>query len=277
MMLILAALLGLIIGSFLNVVIVRYPQMLMREWRTECLEFLKLPPEPSGPSFNLLWPRSHCPHCQHRLSLLHNIPVISFVWLRGRCAYCRQSISWQYPIVETITALATALVFAKFGWSYSTLGFWILSWGLIILAGIDWQIKILPDTITLSLLWLGLIFNLIFKWTPIELAIIGAILGYLVLWTLTAVFKLVRKKQGMGHGDFKMLAMFGAWLGVAPLINILLLAVLLSLFVNLILLALKKIRHDQPLPFGPYLAIGGWITVMINGHGLQEVIQWFLK
>ncbi len=279
MIFILVGLIGLVFGSFLNVVIVRYPHMLMREWRSECLELLELEPEskPSAfnPTFNLIIPRSQCPHCKHRLAIWHNIPLLSYALLRGRCAYCQKKISWLYPLVELITAVTTLFIFFQFGLSFQTIFLCIFTWGLIILAMIDWRNKILPDTITLSLLWIGLIVNIKNTFVTLELAVLGAVVGYLFLWIVTHIFKLIRKKQGMGHGDFKMMAMLGAWLGVFPLLNILIISVFISLTVTLILLAFKKIHRDQPLPFGPYLALAGWLTLMFNNFFLLWLIKWF--
>ncbi len=262
--LILCAFLGLIIGSFLNVVIVRYPSMLLRSWRAECHELLKLPPEPPQPQFNLMFPESHCPHCQHPLRFWHNIPLLSYLLLLGRCGFCKQIISVQYPLVELISTLASMAVFIQFGWSYSTVFLLIMSWGLIVLGAIDWKTQILPDHITLTLLWLGLLVNTHNMFTPITQAIYATVGGYVFLWVFANLFKLIRKKQGMGHGDFKMLAMLGAWLGPLSMIEALVLAVLSSLAVNLTLLLFNKIHKDQTLPFGPWLAFGGWLLLLFG-------------
>lgn len=258
------AILGLIIGSFLNVIIVRYPEMLLRSWRAECHELLKLPPDPPQPKLNLMHPGSHCPHCQRRLRFWHNIPLMSYLLLLGRCGFCKRIISFQYPLVELISTCASIAVFIKYGWSLPTLFLLIMSWGLIVLSAIDWKTQILPDQITLSLLWLGLLVNTSAIFSPLTQAIYGAVFGYIFLWGFASLFKLIRKKQGMGHGDFKMLAMLGAWLGFFSMMEALILAVLLSLLVNLILLFLKKIHRDQALPFGPWLALGGWVLLLFG-------------
>lgn len=262
--LLLTALLGLAMGSFLNVVIIRYPVMLARSFRAECLQFLKLPAEaaPAQSALNLLMPGSHCPHCLRCLTWRENIPLFSYWQLRGRCAGCREKISIQYPIIEFLTLLATVTIFFHFAFSVQTLFAWLLTWGLIALAGIDWRVQLLPDVITLSLLWIGLLANTQALFTPIENAVWSAVIGYVLLWVVAFLFKKIRKKQGMGHGDFKMLAMFGAWLGLLSTLYVLLLAVLLGLIVNISLLLLKKIGRDHPLPFGPSLALAGWVGLL---------------
>jgi leader peptidase (prepilin peptidase) / N-methyltransferase len=274
MTLLFLSIIGLIIGSFLNVIISRYPEMLRRSWRAECREFLDLPPEPLSPTLNLALPRSQCPHCRHYLRFWHNIPLVSYLLLRGRCGFCRQRISIQYPIVELLTALLTLAVFLQFGWQLKTLALWLLSWSLIVLAAIDWKNQILPDTITLSLLWIGLILNIYLVFTPLGDAVWGAVTGYILLAVVAWAFKLIRKKPGMGHGDFKMLAMLGAWVGTLAMLQILLIAVLLSLVVTLVLLAFKKVHRDQPLPFGPWLALSGWVMVMYGPYIDSRVFSW---
>lgn len=273
MIFILIGIIGLSVGSFLNVVIARYPVMLMQKWGAECREFLKLPASPRAPTLNLAVPRSHCPHCEQRLPFWQNIPLISYFALRGQCGFCQKPIALQYPLIELITALATVAVFIQWGWQIKTIALWLMTWGLIVLSGIDWKTQILPDDITLSLLWIGLLCNIHALFVPLSQAVLGATLGYILLWGVAQLFKLIRKKQGMGHGDFKMLAMFGAWLGVAPLLYLLLMAIFLSLMANLSLLALKKIRLDQPLPFGPWLAMAGWIIFM-SGAITTGMTQW---
>ena len=262
----LLALMGLSIGSFLNVVIIRYPQMLNRKWQTDCREFLQLSTESPVSTFNLAVPRSQCPCCRKPLSLWHNLPLISYIGLRGRCEFCRQPISIQYPLVELLTVATTLVVFWQFGWQLKTIAVWIMTWSLIVLSGIDWKTQILPDDITLSLLWVGLIINLDAMLTTPTDAILGAVVGYVLLWVIANLFKLIRKKPGMGQGDFKMLAMLGAWLGLSAMIYGLLIAILLSLITNLSLLFFKKIRYDQTLPFGPWLAVAGWLMLMFGSN-----------
>lgn len=262
--LILAGVIGLVVGSFLNVAIARYPDILMRRWRKECREFLELPGPPPTATLNLATPGSQCPRCGKRLRIWHNIPLISYLMLRGRCGFCQQRISPQYPLVELITAVLTLAVFWQYGWSWQALAAGVLTWGLVALAGIDWKVHLLPDDITLTLLWMGLLVNTSGAFASLGQAVWGAAAGYALLWVVAKLFQWVRKKSGMGHGDFKMLAMLGAWLGGAAVLNALVLAVLMSLALNLILLAFKKIRHDQPLPFGPWLAIAGWLTLIFQ-------------
>lgn len=264
---ILIIIVSLAIGSFLNVVIVRYPEMLMRQWQIDCREFLNLPLSPSdqeATAFNLAVPRSHCPSCKHKLSIGQNIPLFSFLFLRGKCQYCQQPISLQYPLVELITLVVSLAVFFHFGWQFKTFAIWLMSYCLIVLSVIDFKTQFLPDDITISLLWLGLLLNTISVFTPLNNAVISAICSYLLLFIVAWLFKLIRKKQGMGNGDFKMLAMFGAWIGFPGTLRILILAIVTSLIVNLGLLFLKKIHHDQPLPFGPWLAFAGWI-ILVTG------------
>jgi len=260
---ILLGVIGLCLGSFLNVVIARYPVMLMRQWQAESHEWLQLPARSEQPPFNLVRPRSHCPQCQHRLLFWQNIPLVSYLILRGRCHFCRQRISIQYPIIEGLTALALLAVFFKFGWQAKTYALWLMTLGLITLSGIDWKSRLLPDAMTLGLLWIGLMVNIGGLFTPLDDAVLGAVTGYILLWTVAALFRLVRKKQGLGPGDFKMLAMFGAWAGVMQMLYILVIAVLLSLVINLLLLAFKKISYDQPVPFGPWLGIAGWMVLWV--------------
>lgn len=259
---------GIVIGSFLNVVIGRYPIMLKQSWRAECREFLQLPAEPPGHTFNLAIPRSRCPQCRHQLAAWQLIPLVSYLILRGHCEFCRQRISLQYPLVEFITAITTVAVFIKFGWQLPVAPAWLLTWGLIVLSGIDWKTQLLPDNITLSLLWIGLLVNTVTVFTPLSDAVMGASAGYILLWGVAHVFKFIRKKPGMGHGDFKMLAMLGAWLGLSAMLHLLLLAIALSLIVNLCLLLGKKIAFNQPLPFGPWLAIAGWLVLMFDTQAM---------
>lgn len=252
---------GLIIGSFLNVIIIRYPIMLMRSWKTECLNFLKLPTEILPPTFNLMIPGSRCQTCQQNLKPWQNIPLLSFLFLRGRCAYCQKRISLTYPVIELMSAFTTSLAFLHFGFTLPAIAVCIFSWGLLVLSGIDWQTQILPDTITLSFLWLGLLTNLNHWFVSIENAILGAIIGYLFLWIIAHLYQQFRGRQGMGHGDFKMLAMLGAWVGLTNLLNIILIATILSLIINVVLIIINKVSRDHPLPFGPSLAFAGWLTL----------------
>ncbi|HHJ14784.1 MAG TPA: prepilin peptidase, partial [Gammaproteobacteria bacterium] len=205
--------LGLLVGSFLNVVIYRLPLMMQREWRRECLEFLEQPEDNPGDSFNLLVPRSRCGHCGHAITALENIPVISWLLLGGKCKACGARISLQYPLVELLTALASLSVAWRFGVSEQTLAALILTWALIAMSGIDIAHKLLPDSLTLPMLWLGILLGFFHVFVDLESSVIGAMAGYLSLWSVYIVFKLITGKEGMGHGDFKLLAMLGAWMG----------------------------------------------------------------
>ena len=273
-------LLGLIIGSFLNVVIHRLPVMLLRDWRRDCREFLaeKYPadvvaitPSAEPPAkYNLVVPRSACPHCGHPISALENIPVLSYLLLRGRCRSCKTHISLRYPIIETLSAILAFTVAWKFGFSYEFLFAAILSWALLSLTMIDIDHQYLPDQITLPLLWLGLILNLNNMYTDINSAVIGAIAGYLTLWSVYQLFKLVTGKEGMGFGDFKLLGMFGAWLGWQLLPAIILISTLIGSIVGILLIVLKQHEKGKPIPFGPYLAGAGWVA-MIWGNQLNAL------
>lgn len=271
---ILISLFSLAIGSFLNVVIVRYPQMLRRAWRRDCREFLELSLEPAAPTYNLLRPRSQCSHCQQALSIWHNIPLFSYLILRGRCGFCQHRISLQYPVVELITLLAAVAVLLQYGWQMKTAAIWLLTAGLIVLSAIDWETQILPDDIIQPLLWIGLILNITSLFTPLANAVLGAVSSYILLFIVAWLFKKIRKKPGMGHGDFKMLAMFGAWLGTPVTLYVLLFAILISLMINLCLLFFKKIHYHQPLPFGPWLAMAGWVVLVYQPHFTAWVIPW---
>jgi len=265
-------LLGLIIGSFLNVVIHRLPVMLLRDWRRDCREFLseKFPNDITGDlqssedtaKYNLLVPRSACPHCGHQITALENIPVLSYVFLRGRCKSCKTTISPRYPVIETISAILAVTVAWKFGVSSAFLFAVGLSWALICLTMIDFDHQYLPDQITLPFLWLGLILNLNNLYTDLNSAVIGAAAGYLSLWAVYHIFKLITGKEGMGFGDFKLLAMFGAWLGWQMLPAIILISTLVGSVVGISLIVLKQHEKGKPIPFGPYLASAGWIALI---------------
>lgn len=261
---VLSGLLGLAVGSFLSVVITRYPVMLQKKWRTECREYLNLPIESASKTFNLVLPRSHCPHCHTPLKARHNIPIISYCWLRGRCAYCRQKIACFYPTVELISALATVSVILHFAITWKTLAAWILTWVLIALSFIDFKTQLIPDDISLSTLWLGLFLSLFHVFITPNEAIAGALLGYGLLWITAHLFKWIRKKEGLGQGDCKMLGMLGAWLGVTAVFNILLIATVLGLIYGSVLLLMRKINRQQPIPFGPFIAIAGWLNLLLG-------------
>jgi leader peptidase (prepilin peptidase)/N-methyltransferase len=255
---------GLIIGSFLNVVIHRLPLMMQRAWRRECRELLEPGVEPpSGEAEYDLWrPGSQCPHCQAPVRFRHNIPLLSYLWLRGRCAACGAAISWRYPLVETLTGALFATVAWQFGASWQTLAASTLTAGLIALAFIDLDHLVLPDDITLPLLWLGLLLNAQGLFCSLEAALYGAVAGYLILWTVHRGFLLLTGREGMGFGDFKLLAMLGAWLGWSMLPAILLLSSISGAVVGSLALAAGGKDRHTPIPFGPFLAAGGWIALL---------------
>jgi len=256
-----AGVFGLLIGSFLSVVISRLPIMLKKSWEAECREFLNQPAQATA-RFNLAVPRSHCPKCNALITWWQNIPVISFVLLRGRCAGCQTKIPSFYPLLEISTAMLSIWVVAHFGLSWQ-MGFaLIFTYGLIAMTCIDARTQLLPDELTLSFLWLGLLISTHGLFISSEDAIIGAFIGYAVLWLIANAYKLIRKQDGMGYGDFKLLAMLGAWIGALNLLNVLLISTFLGLISGLLFLLRKKIKSTEPMPFGPYLAIGGWLTLL---------------
>ena len=258
-----AALLGAIVGSFLNVVILRLPARLEWSWRQQAREFLG---QDSGDAKTappgLVFDHSRCPACQAPIRAWQNIPVVSWLLLRGRCAACRTGISWQYPLVELITALASLAVALKFGFTFEAVAALGFTWTLVALCGIDFRTQLLPDQLTLSLMWAGLLLSLhpLFV-SPVQ-AILGAALGYLSLWSVFWLFRLATGKEGMGYGDFKLLAALGAWLGATALLPIVLIASLSGAIIGGIYLALRHGGESKPFAFGPYLAIAGWIQLM---------------
>ncbi|MES3007826.1 MAG: A24 family peptidase [Pseudomonadota bacterium] len=271
-LIVLSIVLGLLVGSFLNVVIYRVPVMLQREWRQQCCEFLELDekkfskddPTAKHKVFNLVKPDSHCPQCNAPVRAWQNIPIVSYMLLRGRCAGCRKSISVRYPIIELVTGLLSGLVAWQFGATWLTLALLVLTWGLIALTMIDFDHQLLPDNITLPLLWLGLLVNTLLPEAKVEAAdaVLGAIVGYLSLWSLYWAFKLLTGKEGMGYGDFKLLAALGAWMGWQSLLLIVILSSLVGAIVGISLLLFLGRDRNIPIPFGPYLAGAGFITLL---------------
>jgi leader peptidase (prepilin peptidase) / N-methyltransferase len=266
--LIVTAILGLLVGSFLNVVIYRLPKMLEREWREQCVEFLgsdnivataKLEP---APKFNLVTPNSTCPSCGHKIKPWENIPLISYLFLRGKCSACKTPISLRYPIIELVTGILSVIAIYTFGVNATGLACLVLTWCLIALTMIDVDTQLLPDNITLPLVWLGLIVNYFGLFTSLESSLIGAIVGYLSLWSIYWLFKLLTGKEGMGYGDFKLLAAFGAWLGWQMLPQIILLSSLVGAVIGIGMIVIRGRDKNIPIPFGPYLAIAGWIALM---------------
>lgn len=262
----LAGLVGLIVGSFLNVVIHRLPIVLQRQWQLEYAELAGTQVESTvaAETYNLVWPGSHCPHCGHHIRASENIPVVSFLWLKGKCAACAAPISWRYPLVETLTAALTAAVAWHFGFSIAALAIIFLTWGLIALTFIDFDHQLLPDLITLPFLWLGLVLNSfdLLPYNGLVSAVIGATVGYLTLWLVFHLFKLLTGKDGMGYGDFKLLALFGAWFGWQALPLVILLSSLVGAIVGLSFILVAGRNRSLPIPFGPFLCAAGWIAAL---------------
>jgi leader peptidase (prepilin peptidase)/N-methyltransferase len=272
---------GLLVGSFLNVIIYRLPVMLKRQWKTDCMSFLAQENEPVPGSttrndqpFNLVVPRSRCPHCGHLITALENVPVLSFLFLRGRCRECKTPISIRYPLIEILSASLAVIVAWKFGFSLQTAMAILLSWALICLSFIDYDHQYLPDNITLPFLWVGLFLNLNGVYVELTSAVLGAILGYLLLWSVYQVFKIITGKEGMGYGDFKLLAMLGAWLGWQALPAIILISTLVGSVIGVSLILFKQHNRNHPIPFGPYLAIAGWIVLLWGNEINNAYLNW---
>lgn len=256
-----AALFGLMVGSFLNVVIHRLPRMMEREWREQCSTMDGEAPPPTIP-YNLVIPRSACPSCGHMISAWENVPLISWLILRGRCSHCKTPISPRYPIVEALTGIISGYVAWHFGFGQTALAALLFTWALIALTFIDFDTQLLPDSITQPLIWLGLLLNLNGFFTGLDSALIGTVAGYLTLWSVYWLFKLVTKKEGMGYGDFKLLAAIGAWLGWQMLPLVILLSSLVGAVVGISLILFAGRGRQIPIPFGPYLAGGGLIALL---------------
>lgn len=270
------AIYGLVIGSFLNVVIYRLPVMLDRQWQENARLTLDLETDKNSESISLTTPRSRCPHCSHPITAWENIPVISYLMLRGKCSACNASISIRYPLVELLTAVLSASIAWSFGVTATALAGLVFIWALIPLALIDYDHQILPDAITLPFLWLGLLVNSFGIFTDLHSAVIGALAGYLSLWLVYQAFKLVTKKEGMGFGDFKLFAMLGAWLGWQLLPLAILLAAFSGAIIGGIYLSLSKHGRDHPIPFGPFLCVAGWVA-LIWGHDLVQAYLQFAR
>ncbi len=251
---------GLMVGSFLNVVIYRLPKMMERSWQQQCSE-LRDEEIKTLPKFNLATPRSVCPHCNHKITVLENLPIISYLALWGRCSQCRNPISIRYPIVELFTALMSGFVAWHFGFTFITFAALVFVWALIALAVIDIDTQLLPDDITLPLVWIGLLVNMYGGFTDINSAVIGAVAGYLSLWSVYWGFKLITGKEGMGYGDFKLLAAIGAWLGWSILPLVILCSSLVGTVAGIGLMIAAKLKKSIPIPFGPYLVGGAFIAL----------------
>lgn len=254
---------GAALGSFLNVVIVRLPIMLMRQWRAEARAALELETE-AMPAYNLATPRSHCPNCGNFIAWHDNLPLIGWLKRRGRCAACGTAISIQYPLVELSSALLAVAVVALHGTGWPSLWLFGACLALLALAIIDWRTQLLPDRLTLPLLWAGLLYQWLFDPLLLPSAVLGAVAGYLSLWAVYWLFKLTTGKEGMGYGDFKLMAALGAWLGWQSLPLLLLLSAGAGAIVGIVLVTSRRHASDQPMPFGPYIALAGWIALLVG-------------
>ena len=264
-----SVILGLMVGSFLNVVIYRLPKMMEQEWHNNCLE-LQGKEIPEQKKFTLAKPRSACPHCGHQIHAMENIPILSYLALKGKCSACKAPIAVRYPLIEALTGILMGFISWHFGYTYSAVFAYLFTLALIALTFIDFDTQLLPDDITLPLLWLGLMFNLNNGFTDLQSAVIGAAAGYLSLWSVYWLFKLIRGKEGMGYGDFKLLAAIGAWFGWKLLPAVILLSSTLGAAIGIALIVLTKRGKEVPMPFGPFLAIGG-IAALFFGQELARL------
>ena len=264
----------MMVGSFLNVVIHRLPKMMEIGWRQQCAELSSADALPAPiKSYNLFVPRSACPHCNHPISAWENIPVVSYLLLRGKCRSCGAAISPRYPIIEAVSGILCAYAAWHFGFGWAAAGALLLIWALLALTAIDLDTQLLPDDITLPLLWGGLLFNLFGVYTDLHGAVLGAVIGYLALWSVYWAFKLTTGKEGMGYGDFKLLAALGAWLGWQMLPLIILLSSLVGALVGITMIVAFKHGRNIPIPFGPYLAGGGLIALFWGQALTHEYLQ----
>lgn len=271
----LSLVLGLVVGSFLNVVIYRLPLQLQNSWRHDAMDFLGQEPDTENKKFSLVYPPSRCPSCEVLIKPWHNIPVISYLFLKGRCKNCSEPISLQYPAVELICGLLTVAVVYHFGFTIQAAWAMLFTWVLVALTGIDVNHQLLPDSLTLPLLWLGLLLNISSTFTPLVDAVIGAAAGYLVLWSVYWVFKLITGKEGMGHGDFKLLAALGAWLGWQQLPMIILLSSAVGALIGIASILFYGRERQAQIAFGPYLAIAGWIALVVGEKITSGYLQLF--
>ena len=265
----LVVVIGLLVGSFLNVVILRFPAALIHDWKCQCRELLGLEGEPDAAPANIASGRSRCPSCGHPIAWYDNVPVISWLILRGRCRNCEGAISARYPIVELVTAILSVIVIWRLGPDVAGPAGLLLTWMLIAATGIDLDHHLLPDQLTLPLVWLGLFLNIFGIFTDLQSAVIGAIAGYLSLWLVFHLFRLVTGKEGMGYGDFKLLAAIGAWFGWQVLPTVILLASGVGAVIGLALIALKRMGREVPIAFGPFLAAAGWL-VLVGGDVIVD-------
>lgn len=273
-----ALVLGFLIGSFLNVVIYRLPIMMEREYKRDFYSYFEMVPEPGDKeelkeSFNLVLPHSHCPNCDAEIKPWHNVPLLSYLMLGGKCSHCGTPISKRYPLVELATGILTAIVVWQLGFTWQAAAGCMFTWALVALTGIDFDRQLLPDSITLPLLWGGLLINLWGVFVPLQDAVIGAIAGYLALWAVYHVFKLVTGKEGMGAGDFKILAAIGAWFGWQMLPLVILLSAAVGAVAGLTWSAIAGRDRNLPIAFGPYLAGAGWIAMLWG----EQLMGWYLS
>jgi len=264
---------SLLIGSFLNVVIYRLPLIMQQSWQQECAELLNQSTTTDTEKLTLSFPASQCPSCSHKIRAWENIPVMSFLFLKGKCSSCKAAISIRYPIIELSTALLSVVIANHFGVTLETVSALILTYALIALSMIDFDHQLLPDDITLPLLWIGLFLNIFGIFTDLQSSVIGAISGYLALWSVFWLFKLLTGKEGMGYGDFKLLAVFGGWLGWQFLPQIILLSSLVGAIIGIALIITLGRDKNIPIPFGPYLAIAGWISLLYGEEINQSYLQ----
>jgi len=269
-----AVLAGLIVGSFLNVIIHRLPKMLERQWRSECAE-LAGTPSPPAERYDLVKPRSACPKCGHMIPAIENIPLASYLFLGGKCSQCRAPISLRYPVVEALSGALAGYIAWRYGLSTAMLGALLFTWAMIALAFIDLDTFYLPDSITLPLLWAGLLFNAGGTFTDLHSAVIGAAAGYVALWAVFWAFKLATGKEGMGYGDFKLLAAIGAWLGWKMLPLTILASSMVGATVGIALIVFAKHARERPIPFGPYLAAAGLIAMFWGARINQQYLALF--
>ncbi|MFC4762385.1 prepilin peptidase [Dyella koreensis] len=268
-----AAVLGLLVGSFLNVVILRLPERMTAMWRQEARDVLELDAEEAPLPPGIVREPSHCPHCKHPLSAMDNIPLFGWLLLRGRCRYCKTPISIQYPLVELLSGVLSAIIVWKFGPTWPALAGLVFTWMLIALSGIDFRTQYLPDQLTYPFLWIGLLLSLLPMFVLPTSAILGAAIGYLSLWSVYWLFKLLTGKEGMGYGDFKLLAALGAWMGPTALLPVILLSSLVGALLGGGLILLRKHQREVPMPFGPFIAVAGWFWFVAGDWLLQSYLQ----
>jgi leader peptidase (prepilin peptidase)/N-methyltransferase len=272
---VLVVLLGLMVGSFLNVVIYRLPLMMEQEWRTQCAELLGQPaPDARKPALSLWGPRSQCPHCGHLIEAVENIPLLSYALQRGRCAHCGAAIGLQYPLVETLSGILAGIVAWKFGFGWPAAAALVFTWLLLAASVIDFRHQLLPDDLILPLLWLGLATALFGLFADLSSAVVGTMAGYLSLWSVYQIFRLLTGKEGMGHGDFKLLAALGAWTGWQYLVTIIILSSLVGAVFGLTLVMFRGRDRQVPMPFGPFLAAAGWIALLWGEAINRAYFQW---